>query len=154
LPAVGGGRSTAGGPSIAAAVAFRHRDERLEVRLVRTSDGARWTLPKGRQERGETLAQTAAREAAEEAGVTGVVADEPLIDYRHAPSRRHGRSDDDVTAFLLAVQRAGPSSERDRDPTWFELGAAREMLAEGRDPVYARELERVLAAAERELRQR
>lgn len=121
---------------------------------MRTSDGARWTLPKGRQERGETLAQAAAREAAEEAGVTGVVADEPLIDYRHAPSRRQGRADDAVTAFLLAVQRAGPSSERDRDPTWFDLGAARAKLAEGREPVYARELERVLAAAERELRQR
>jgi len=139
------------GPSIAAAVAFRRHDERLEVRLVRTSDGARWTLPKGRQERGETLAQTAAREAAEEAGVTGVVGDEPLIEYRHAPSRRQGRSDDRVTAFLLAVQRAGPSSERDRDPTWFDLRTARDKLAEGRETVYAQELERVLAAAERRL---
>jgi len=141
------------GPSIAAACAYRRSGERLEVRLVRTSDGARWTLPKGRQERGETLAQTAAREASEEAGVTGVVGDEPLIEYRHAPSRHHGRSDDRVAAFLLAVQRAGPSSERDRDPTWFDLRTARDKLAEGRETLYARELERVLVAAERELRQ-
>jgi len=141
-------------PSIAAAFAFRRNDERLEVRLVRTSDGARWTLPKGRQERGETLAQTAAREAAEEAGVSGVVGDEPLIEYRHAPSRHHGRCDDRVTAFLLVVQRAGPSSERDRDPTWFDLRTARDKLAEGREALYAHELERVLVAAERQLRER
>jgi len=56
-----------------------------------------------------------------------------------------------VTAFLLAVQRAGPSSERDRDPTWFDLRIARDKLAEGRETVYAQELERVLAAAERRL---
>ena len=34
---------------------------------MRTSDGERWTFPKGRLERGETLAQTAAREAEEAA---------------------------------------------------------------------------------------
>jgi len=144
----------AAGPSIAAAIAFRRQHGELEVRLVRTSDGARWTLPKGRQERGETLAQTAAREASEEAGVTGVVGDEPLIEYRHAPSRHRGRSEDRVTAFLLAVQRAGPSNERDRDPTWYDLRTARDKLAEGRETLYAQELERVLAAAERQLRER
>jgi len=59
-----------------------------------------------------------------------------------------------VTAFLLTVQRAGPSSERDRDPTWFDLRTARDKLAEGREALYAHELERVLVAAERQLRER
>jgi len=144
----------AGSPTIAAAVAFRHRDEQVEVRLVRTSDGERWTFPKGRQERGETLAQTAAREAEEEAGVVGVADEDPLIEYRHAPSRHAKRADDAVAAFLLTIQSVGPSGEHDRDPTWFDLETARDRLAEGREIVYARELERVLAAAERELRRR
>lgn len=137
---------------IAAAVAFRRRNGRVEVRLVRTSDGARWTFPKGRQERGESLGQTAAREAAEEAGVTGLLADDPLTEYRHAPSRRAGCADDQVTAYLLAVQSVQSPRERDRDPTWFDLDSARDRLAAGRETVYAREFERVLAAAERELR--
>jgi len=139
---------------VAAAVAYRRDGDRLEVRLVRTSDGARWTLPKGRRERGESLAVTAAREAAEEAGVTGVVAGDPLIEYRHAPSRHAGRADDPVSAFLLDVREAGPSTERGRDPAWFDLRTAQRKLAEGREAFYAQELERVLVAAERELRSR
>lgn len=121
---------------------------------MRTSDGGRWTFPKGRQERGETLAETATREAAEEAGVSGLVDADALIEYRHAPSRHPGRSDDPVTAFLLAVQSVKPSGERDRDSTWFSLDTARDKLAEGRKPFYAQQLEGVLAAAERELRSR
>jgi|GEM_PF-4495095 len=37
------------------------------------SDGERWTFPKGRLERGESPAQAAAREAREEAGISGRV---------------------------------------------------------------------------------
>lgn len=136
-------------PEIAAAVCVQRRDGRPQTLLVRTSDGARWTFPKGRRDPGETLAQTAAREAAEEAGATGAVSETRLIDYRHAPSRHAGRTDDLVAAFLLVVHRVGPSAEPGRDPTWFDLSTAQEKLAEGRDGVHARELRRVLEAAQR-----
>lgn len=142
----------AAGPQIAAAVCIQRRAGRLETLLVRTSDGARWTFPKGRRKPGERLPQTAAREAAEEAGVAGEVGEKRLTEYRHAPSRRAGRADDLVAAFVLVVRGAGPSSERGRDPTWFDLATAHQNLAEGRDDVYARELQRVLEVAERELR--
>lgn len=142
------------GPQIAAAVCFRRCDADQQYLLVRTSDGARWTFPKGRQEAGETLAQSAAREAGEEAGACGVVVDELLTEYRHAPSRRVGQTDDLVAAYLLEVQRAGLPSEPGRDATWFHLAPARERLAEGRDAFHARELQRVLDAAEQELRRR
>jgi 8-oxo-dGTP pyrophosphatase MutT (NUDIX family) len=140
----------AAGPEIAAAVCVRDQ----QYLLVRTSDGARWTFPKGRREAGETLAQTAAREAREEAGVAGLVADALLTEYRHAPSRRAGRTDDPVAAYVLEVQCDGLSGEPDRDVTWFDLATARERLAEGRDPFHARELQRVLEAAEQALRRR
>jgi 8-oxo-dGTP pyrophosphatase MutT (NUDIX family) len=123
----------------------------LQFRLVRTSDGERWTFPKGQRESRETLAQTAAREAAEEAGVTGVVNEKRLTDYRHAPGHGPGGEDDVVAAFLLAVQSVGPMAERGRDPSWFDPTMTREKLAEGRDELHARELQRVLDAALAEL---
>ena len=92
---------------------------------MRTSNGARWTFPKGHRERGETLAEAAAREAAEEAGVSGRIDPEPLAQYRY-PSRG---GDALVTAFLLEVDREGLAAERDRDPTWFGFEAARSKLA-------------------------
>ena len=57
---------------VAAAVPVRRRDAGgLEFLLVRTSQGGRWTFPKGRIEPGESPSAAAAREAAEEAGVDG-----------------------------------------------------------------------------------
>ena len=67
--------------SVAAAVPVRRRAAGgLEFLLVRTSNGERWTFPKGGVERGESMSQAAAREAREEAGVTGLVGSEPLGD--------------------------------------------------------------------------
>jgi len=128
-------------------VCFRDRGEGPEFLLVRTSDGARWTFPKGRRERGETLAQTAAREAAEEAGAAGTTDPRGLTTYRHAPARDPADADDRVAAFLLEVSRERRPSERDRDPTWFSAADARARLAESRAALYGDELARVVAAA-------
>ena len=131
---------------IAAAVCFRRRDGRLQFRLVRTRDGERWTFPNGPPRVDELLAQAAAREAAERAAVTGVVAEQPLTEYRHAR-----RADDLAAAFLLAVQSSAPSAGGGHDPTWFDLATTRERLAENRDADAALELQRVIEIAEREL---
>ncbi len=135
--------------AIAAAVCFRRRDRELQFRLVRTSDGGRWTFPSGPPGLDETLHQAAAREAAEKAGVSGVVAEKPLTEYRYGR-----RGDDLATAFLLAVQSAAPYGGSGRNPTWFDLRAARQKLADGRDGEHARELQRVLQLAEHELQER
>ncbi len=131
---------------IAAAVCFRRREHNLQFRLVRTRDGERWTFPKGPLRLDETLAQAAAREAAEKAGVIGVVAEQPLTEYRHAR-----RADDLAAAFLLAVQSAAPSDGGGYNATWFDPTTTRAKLAEGRDPGQARELQRVIEVAEHEL---
>jgi 8-oxo-dGTP pyrophosphatase MutT (NUDIX family) len=132
---------------VAAAVAVREsaRGE-VEFLLVRTRDGARWTFPKGHRERGETLAQAAAREAVEEAGVSGAVGSERLARYRY-PSARGGA--DLVTAFLLRVEREGLPAEADREPTWLGFDAARSRLAIGREPGYGEEMERLLLTSQR-----
>ncbi len=116
-------------------------------RLVRTRDGAGWTFPSGPLQGDETLPQAAAREADEQAGVTGVVVEQQLTEFRH-----DRRADDLAAAFLLAVQSTAPSVEHGHDPTWCDLDAVRAKLAEGRDAGVAQELQRVIDIAEDELR--
>jgi 8-oxo-dGTP pyrophosphatase MutT (NUDIX family) len=135
------------GPLIAAAVPVRRRDAGgLEFLLVQTSQGGRWTFPKGRIEPGETPSAAAAREAAEEAGVEGEISPEPLGVYRYAPARG---GFDEVTAFLLVAERHGLPAEADRTPTWFGFEAARSRLAQGREAGSGEAMERILRAAER-----
>jgi 8-oxo-dGTP pyrophosphatase MutT (NUDIX family) len=136
--------------TVAAAVPVRRRKAGgVEFLLVRTSSGGRWTFPKGTVERGESMSQAAAREAREEAGVTGDVGSEPLGVYRYAPSRN---GHDDVTAFLLQVGRDGLRAEHGRDPTWLGHEAARSRLVQGRAPGYGEAMDRILRAAERAAR--
>jgi 8-oxo-dGTP pyrophosphatase MutT (NUDIX family) len=97
------------------------------------------------------MAQAAAREAREEAGVTGVVEAEALGVYRYAPSRNGA---DDVTAFLLEVAQDGLGAEPGRDPSWFGFEAARSRLVEGRAAGYGEQMERILCAAVRAARGR
>jgi 8-oxo-dGTP pyrophosphatase MutT (NUDIX family) len=116
-------------------------DGDLEFLLVRTRTGACWTFPKGGRERGETLAEAAAREAVEEAGAAGRVVGKALAQY-------HYRGDV-VAAFLLVVEADGLGAEPGRDPTWLGLEAARSRLAEGRDGAFGAQMEHVLREAER-----
>jgi 8-oxo-dGTP pyrophosphatase MutT (NUDIX family) len=138
--------------SVASAVPVRRREAGgVEFLLVRTSNGARWTFPKGGVEPGESMSHAAAREAREEAGVTGRVGSEPLGVYRYAPSR-HGS--DEVTAFLLEVTHLGLGGEPGREPTWLGFEAARSRLAQGRETGYGEAMERILRAAERAVHER
>lgn len=57
----------------AAALPWRRAGDDIEVMLITSRGSGRWVLPKGWPERGETLWQTAQREAAEEAGVDGPI---------------------------------------------------------------------------------
>jgi 8-oxo-dGTP pyrophosphatase MutT (NUDIX family) len=134
------------GAQLAAAVAVREDAGGAPAfLLVRTSNGARWTFPKGHREPGETLAEAAAREAIEEAGVSGRVGSERLARYRY-PS---ARGDTDlVTAFLLHVEREGLPAEAEREPTWFGFDAARGKLASGRERGFDKEMERLLLASQ------
>jgi 8-oxo-dGTP pyrophosphatase MutT (NUDIX family) len=127
---------------VAAAVAVRpHGAGGLEFLLVRTVDGARWTFPKGGRERGETLAEAAAREAIEEAGAAGRVGSEPITSYRYGG--------DMIAAFLLEVGDTRAPLEAERNPTWCGFEDACGKLAERRDAASGEELERVLHAAVR-----
>ena len=130
---------------IAAAVAVRTgADGEPEFLLVRTSNGERWTFPKGHRERGETLAEAAAREAAEEAGVSGSVEPQPFAHYRYPSADGEPHL---VAAVRLDVTGEGRGAEPGRDPAWFGYEQACNRLALGRDEQSATDMERVLLAA-------
>ena len=137
------------GPEVVAAVCHRREEGALQLLLVRTKGGKRWTFPKGHVEPGEGPSEAAAREAREEAGVEGDVAPTPFTRYRY-PSTREAEGETLVAAYLLAVVRQGPPahSERRRNPTWVvPAEAARLLAAGGRERDYADEHARVVREA-------
>lgn len=90
------------------------------ILLIATAGGARWQLPKGRIEPGETSEAAAVREVREETGVTGrVVAPLPGIDYWFAEGSRK-RIRKHVDYYLLDYVE-GSEADFDRQ----EVAAAR-----------------------------
>lgn len=138
-----------GTPQIVAAVCHRAKTDGIELLLVRTKGGDRWTFPKGHVEPGELPHEAAAREAREEAGAEGEVAAKALTNYRY-PATRDDEDDSLVSAYLLSVlrQRDVAEGERRREPTWVSPGEATQLLtAGGREPEYAEEHARVVREA-------
>lgn len=58
-------------------------DMGIEILLVTSRRSGRWTIPKGWPIAGKSLAEAAAQEAFEEAGVAGTVDPKPLGNFRH-----------------------------------------------------------------------
>ena len=127
-------------------------DKGIEFLLVRTSDGLRWTFPKGHIEKGESPEKAAAREAKEEAGVTGKVSPLPIAEYSFPLQiSGQGTKSERVAAFLLEVTEKIDLQEPAREPTWFEPQEAKKKLAERREQEFAVEHEQVVDAAIKEL---
>lgn len=145
-------------PKHAAAVAWRCEENRKpEFLLVTTSESdERWTFPKGKydDDKDETLADTAEREAREEAGIKGKAVGKRLAVYRFPKKEKGDRA---VAAFLVDVReekldRHGEDARR--KVGWFEHTEALKRLAAEREPEYSAEAERVLAAAAKRLEDR
>jgi phosphohistidine phosphatase len=83
----------------AAVIPYRIRKERVEVALVTTSKGKGWIVPKGSVDDGELPRDAAIREAQEEAGLQGVVAQRPLGRYLH----ENGNGPCQVDVYLMRV---------------------------------------------------
>jgi 8-oxo-dGTP pyrophosphatase MutT (NUDIX family) len=132
----------------AAAIPYQKRDGVLKFLLVTTKDDdSRWTFPKGRRDpQDRTFADTAAREAREEAGVTGRLEGRRLTTYRFPTRSGKPRR---VAAFLLKVRGdVDPDiGGEDRITSWSTYDDALVKLSEGREPEYREEMKRVLDAA-------
>jgi phosphohistidine phosphatase len=82
-----------------AVLPFRWRDGQLEVLLIGSSSNRHWSLPKGIVEPGLSAAQSALKEAREEAGISGQLAPVEPGHYPHAKWGAHCG----VTLFAMRV---------------------------------------------------
>ena len=125
----------------AAVIPYRIRRERLEIALVTTSSGKRWIVPKGSIDDGEHARDAAIREAEEEAGLRGVVAQKPLGRYHHVSDRGGYR----VEVYVMRVTKVLEHWLEDnvRRRRWMKTRAAAACLREELQP-FLHDLERTL----------
>src|SRR5262249_35031825 len=104
-----------------AVIPYRLCDGTPEVLVITSSDGLRWVVPKGMIEPGMTPAESAGKEALEEAGVLGEVVAGPLGTYEY---RKWGATCR-VEVFLLRVDEVLDSwDEQFRTRVWLPVETA------------------------------
>ncbi len=110
-----------------AAIPFRRGKNGLKVMLVGSSGGHHRGVPKGIIDPGLTAWESAAKEAWEEAGVTGEIEQSPLGRFHY---EKWGACCN-VEVFALAVERVCESSdwqERHRGRQWLSLNTAKQTV--------------------------
>ena len=136
----------------AAAICYRRIGDHIEFLLVGTNRG-KWTFPKG-YINGYSDREAALREALEEAGAVGDMAQEPLCSYLHSKGVFwKGEQEFLVRAFLMEVLFTVLPAEDLRNPTWFDAAEAKQKLTQGRELKYQKELETLLDKAVGQIRE-
>lgn len=108
-------------------IPFRHGNNGLEVLLITSRKRRRWIVPKGVVEPGMSPAESAAKEAYEEAGIKGTVLPGSLGSYEYEKWGGICR----VEIFAMAVEEqlnAWPEAFRDRQ--WFGVPQAVERVSD------------------------
>jgi phosphohistidine phosphatase len=100
-------------------IPYRIRDDRVEIMVVMSSKRKHWVLPKGISEPALSLQASAAKEALEEAGIEGEVAEQPIGVYTY---QKWG-AECSVHVFPMRVTRELSEKE------WEENHRGREWLA-------------------------
>ncbi|CAN5264999.1 hypothetical protein BH11PSE2_BH11PSE2_05390 [soil metagenome] len=103
------------------------RDEQVEVMLVTSRETYRWVIPKGWPMVDHTAADSAAREAFEEAGVEGDTDGLPIGAYPYLKRLKDGEVRPlTVEVFPLKVTRELPEwpEQAERQRRWFTLDDA------------------------------
>jgi 8-oxo-dGTP pyrophosphatase MutT (NUDIX family) len=97
-----------------------------EVLLVTGRRSGRWGIPKGWPMIGRSLADSAAREAFEEAGISGTIDPRPLGSFRHVKRSLFGNLEVEILVHPLAVKEelANWPEKRQRSRRWFPLKQA------------------------------
>ena len=119
-----------------AALCWRHspkRNSQIEILLITSLNSKRWILPKGWPEAELSLADNAAREAFEEAGVTGKVGTQPVGTYHYLKEKKDGGGMPcTVEVFALAVTKQLDDwpEKNVRDLAWMPVEQAAAQISE------------------------
>jgi 8-oxo-dGTP pyrophosphatase MutT (NUDIX family) len=117
-----------------AALPYRRRTDGIfEVMLVTSRDTGRWVIPKGWPIRGLRPPDSAAREAMEEAGLTGRIGDRSLGFYHYEKRLADGSAVPcavETFAFEVEEQFASWPEQDQRHTQWFELQQAADAVQE------------------------
>lgn len=118
----------------AGGVAFRREGERIEVALISVGDVARWQLPKGLVDKGESTEDAAVREVREEAGVdTEVVERIDKVEYWYLGNEEGLRVRyHKLVYFYLLRYKSGDVRDHDievNEARWFEINEAVRLMA-------------------------
>jgi 8-oxo-dGTP pyrophosphatase MutT (NUDIX family) len=116
-----------------AALPWRRTDQGVEVMLITSRDTGRWVIPKGWPEGQEDLYEAAAREAAEEAGLSGSVSRFEIGRYyygKRQPSGMEARCE--VLVFPMKIDQVAEKwpERKKRKRKWFSPQAAAAMVRE------------------------
>lgn len=117
----------------AALLPWRKSPRGIEIMLITSRGTGRWILPKGWPEEGESLRESAMREAVEEAGVEGTAAELPLGSYFYEKVMASGlRRTCEVRVFPMQVkeQRKNWPERAERDRRWVSVEEAAALVAE------------------------
>ncbi|MFC3069327.1 NUDIX hydrolase [Phenylobacterium soli] len=107
-----------------AALPWRRTETGVEILLITSRETRRWVLPKGWGKKDEPATIAVAREALEETGVAGRVAEKPLGQYRYQKLFKSGRLQRlKVTVYGLEVvhEHAEWPEMNIRDKLWVSL---------------------------------
>ena len=115
-----------------AALPVRHTIGEPEVLLITSRDTGRWIIPKGWPMKGRKDHRAAAREALEEAGVTGSICKEPLGAYLYKKQFTDRIEACRVMVYVLEVreERDAWREGRQRQRQWFTPDVAAANVSE------------------------
>jgi len=125
------------------------RETTGEVLLVTSRGTGRWIVPKGWPMKGLKDRDAAAREAFEEAGVTGRISREPAGRYTYWKRMSDHFTLCEVKLYLLEVEQQLDSwaEQHQRDLHWFKLADAADLVDEPELSTAIRKLDTQLAVA-------
>jgi 8-oxo-dGTP pyrophosphatase MutT (NUDIX family) len=114
-------------PRQVAVIAFRRGSSGLEVCLTRRKDSAKWGIPKGYIDRGDTPEQAILKEAFEEAGLQGELIGEAIGTYDY----KKWNSTLTVLVYVMEVRDEQDvwRESRIRDRSWHSVDEAAQLLA-------------------------